>query len=275
MRNNKNSSYDSTFRKFINFLYRVKIIGRHIKYQSKLSFNWLFKSKETTNFTYDLSDLNIKYLASFIADITNRDFSEIMGYLNEIINDVDLKNHIWETTNELKISDADVNAKFGRRIGWYAIARAIKPRIIVETGVDKGLGSCVLTAALIRNSKEGSNGKYYGTDINPSAGFLFTGKYNKFGKILYGDSIESLKKFDKKIDLFVNDSDHSPEYEEAEYEAIRNKITKKAIIIGDNSHVTDKLIKFAMKNGRQFLFFQERPKNHWYRGDGIGVAYKK
>ena len=30
-----------------------------------------------------------------------------------------------------------------------------------------------------------------------------SGEYEKYGKILYGDSIESLKKFDKMIDLFI------------------------------------------------------------------------
>ncbi len=184
------------------------------------------------------------------------------------------KSHIKQITKEKKISDADLNAKYGRRIGWYAIARAIKPKVIVETGVDKGLGSCVLTSALIRNSKEGFQGKYYGTDINPKTGFLLTDEYKKFGEILFGDSIESLKKFDKQIDLFVNDSDHSIEYEAAEYDTVCDKLTKDAVIIGDNSHNTDKLFLFAKKNGRSFIFFQEKPKDHWYSEGGIGAAFK-
>ena len=75
----------------------------------------------------------------------------------------------------------------------------------METSVDKGLGACVLTAALIRNSKEGYPGRYYGTEINPEAGYLLQEEYAEFGEILWGDSIESLKKFDKKIDMFIHD----------------------------------------------------------------------
>ena len=54
--------------------------------------------------------------------------------------------------------------------------------------------------------------EYIGTDINPNAGYLFDEIYSENGKILYGDSIESLK-LNAEIDLFINDSDHSAEYE--------------------------------------------------------------
>lgn len=48
------------------------------------------------------------------------------------------------------------------------------------------------------------NGKYYGTDINPKAGYLLSGSYKEFSNILYGDSIESLASLDETIDLFIS-----------------------------------------------------------------------
>jgi hypothetical protein len=82
--------------------------------------------------------------------------------------------------------------------------RVLKPKIVVETGVDHGVGSCVLASALLRNIAEGHLGKYYGTEIRREAGHLFCGKYATAGEILYDDSIVSLKKIPEKIDLFVN-----------------------------------------------------------------------
>ena len=108
------------------------------------------------------------------------------------------------------------------------------------------MGSVVLASALLRNIEEGFPGEYFGIDINPDAGYMLNGKYAKVGKILYGDSVESLKKLDRKIDLFINDSDHDAEYEEQEYNTIRKKLSKSAIILGDNCHVTDKLLKFSI-----------------------------
>ena len=63
-------------------------------------------------------------------------------------------------------------------------------------------------------------------DINYEAGYLLDEKYKSVGEIIYGDSIVSLNKFDKKIDLFINDSDHSPSYEYQEYQTIKNKLNK-------------------------------------------------
>lgn len=237
---------------------------------------WSFKSKETTNFTYDLDSINERYLASLISDITNVQFNIVMTYIEEIKNDSELRKHIVEETKKSKWSYmVDEEVRFGRRVGWYAFTRILKPKTVVETGVDSGIGSCVLTAALKRNREEGYEGRYYGTDINPEAGYLLSGDYSKYGCILYGDSIESLKDFDGIIDLFINDSNHSADYEAEEYRTIANKLSEQAIVLGDNSHCTDKLLEFSLKSNRHFVFFQERPLNHWYPGAGIGISFKR
>jgi predicted O-methyltransferase YrrM len=177
-----------------------------------------------------------------------------------------------DKSKEKKFTDKEI--RFGRRLGWYAIARIIKPRVIIETGVDKGLGSALLCAALLRNKEEGFEGRYYGTDINPGAGHLLDGKYLEAGEILYGDSIQSLKKFKEPIDLFINDSDHSAEYEYQEYITIKPLIRDRTIILGDNAHCTTKLADFSRETGRNFIFYKETPLNHWYPGAGIGFFYK-
>jgi hypothetical protein len=107
------------------------------------------------------------------------------------------------------------------------------------------------------------------------AGYFLHPPYSNYGKVLYGDSLESLSTFDEPIDLFINDSDHSEEYEQAEYEIIKSKISPTAIVLGDNSHVTPKLAEFSMREGRRFVFLSEEPANHWYRGCGVGISLPK
>lgn len=256
------------------FLYKINILFKCKTKSIKNIFRWLFKSREITNFTYGLTSLNKSYLAALISNITNKDYRQIADYISEIESDHDLLNHVKQSTRNSRDSYmADEDAKFAKRMGWYAFVRAMKPKVVVETGVDKGLGSCVITAAIKKNKEEGFDGYYYGTDINPKAGYLLSGEYSKYGEILYGDSIESLKKLDKTVDIFINDSDHSAAYEALEYETIKDKLTKDSIILGDNSHVTDKLLNFSNANGMKFIFFKEEPLNHWYPGAGIGVAY--
>ncbi len=255
--------------------YRFRVSSKYIFPTLKTQLKWLFASNETTNFTYELSEINRQHLISFIASITNKSYSKVEQYIIEIEQDKVLQQHLQSSIQQNRESyKADTSMKYGRRIGWYAFIRILKPKLIIETGVDKGLGSCIITSALARNKGEGHSGKYLGTDINPKAGYLLTPPYNQFGKILYGDSIESLKQLKEPIDMFINDSDHSSEYEAEEYEVVREKLSKSAIILGDNSHITDKLLKFALKTNRPFYFFKEEPKNHWHQGAGIGVVYE-
>jgi hypothetical protein len=254
--------------------YRTTIVCRYYLPKLMLVPGWLVSSREIVNFTYDLTDYNRLLLADTISAVTGIAESQIEGFLSEPAHDTELLAHIAAATHASKrrtISDAI--PRFGRRLGWYAFVRATKPKLVVETGVDKGLGSVLLCAALLRNKNEGHEGYYYGTDINPEAGFLLAGKWAETGKILYGDSVESLRNISRPIDLFINDSDHSADYELTEYRTVAAKLSPRAIVLGDNSHCSKSLCIFARESGRKFLFFAEQPLKHWYPGAGIGICF--
>ncbi|MGH9865271.1 MAG: class I SAM-dependent methyltransferase [Candidatus Acidiferrales bacterium] len=212
-------------------------------------------------------------MAATLANNLDVPISSVLSYFSELEDDAELKKHVAQIIMQSALRfRADSEVRFGRRVAWYAIARILKPKVIVETGIDKGLGAIVLCAALLRNRDEGHPGEYFGTDIDRAAGELFAAPYTQVGSILYGDSISSLRVLDRSIDLFINDSDHSAEYEEREYETIAPKLSARAVLIGDNSHVTDKLLQFSVAHGRAFAFMSEVPLRHWYRGAGIGLS---
>ena len=259
---------------FLNFVRRLYTASKYYNKKYIQIIKWGFTSREDTNYTYDIKDENKNYLAQTISVVTGKDFNEVYGYLKEILEDDSLVAHVQECIKNSKQGKfADKNVKFGRRIGWYAFVRALKPKIVVETGVDKGLGSVILCSALNKNKQEGFEGYYYGTDINSEAGYIFSGEYTQFGEILYGDSIESLSNLNKSIDIFINDSDHSADYEYQEYQTITPLLNQNSIILGDNSHKFDPLSRYSIENNRKFLFFKEKPLNHWYPGGGIGISY--
>jgi predicted O-methyltransferase YrrM len=255
--------------------YRAKVAASYVSPTIGAVVRWLFNSREVGNFTYRLSELNRLYLPAMLVQVTGARWDELGAYIDEIESDTALRAHVRSATaqsDERSLADYD-SVEFGRRVGWYALVRAVKPSVVIETGVDKGLGACVLCAALLRNRQEGFPGRYFGTDINPHAGYLLTEPYSQVGKVLFGDSIETLLGFPDPVDVFVNDSDHSAIYEAKEYRVIEPKLSPSAIIIGDNAHATDALVKFAKETGRQFLFFKEEPANHWYPGAGIGFGF--
>ena len=60
-----------------------------------------------------------------------------------------------------------------RRLGWYALIKAMKPEVVFETGVATGLDSCVVTQALVKNQSEGYDGHYCGMEIDSKQGNFF------------------------------------------------------------------------------------------------------
>ncbi len=258
-------------RKLGNIHRRYRLARSYYEPNLKIIREWSLRNTEDSNFYYALTPHNMLYLAHFVSIITGTHPGVAMQYFHELEGDLELKRHIQTEFSESNYQK-DLQLNYGRRLGWYAIARINKPKVIVETGVDHGVGACILTAAILRNREEGFCGEYIGTDISRSAGQLLTGKYSEVGKILYGDSIESLTILKQQISLFINDSDHSSEYEYREYDSIKNKLAKQAIILGDNSHGSDSLARFSLENSRKFHFFKELPKDHWYPGAGIGAS---
>jgi hypothetical protein len=234
---------------------------------------WLLQSREDSNFTYDLTPRNARYLAHFVANAIGGDAATMRGLFDELGATAELQAHVASFARFAPISPiSDEVARFGRRVAWYALVRVRKPRLVVETGVDLGLGALVLCEALRRNRLEGSDGRYIGLDINPGAGAMLSGAWAELGAVRYGDAIETIGRLDTPVDLYVSDSDHSADYEYREYRAMAPHLAPTAPIIADNAHVSDSLHRFAEETGRSFAFFREEPADHWYPGGSIGLS---
>jgi predicted O-methyltransferase YrrM len=255
------------------FAYRGKVAAGYLLAPLAPFVRWWFRSRETTNFTYHLEPYNRECMAAMIAHALAAPHARVLALMDEVEGDAQLREHVRSATRaSARGAMADDELRLARRAGWYAIVRLQKPRVVVETGVDKGLGACVLAAALRRNAAEGAPGRYYGTDINPEAGYLLAPPYSEHGEILYGDSIESLRRLPGPIDLFINDSDHSFEYEAEEYRTVAGKLSAQALIIGDNAYGSPELLRFSLAQGRPFTLFTERPHQHWIPGCGLGLS---
>ena len=261
---------------FAAFPKRMAKVARHDARVIADSARWLVRSREHHNYTYDLTDLNREHLAWFVAMVCGTPVDQVRGYLAEIAGDEALREHIRAATlASPRRGLADATPRYGRRVGWYAMVRAVKPGLVVESGVDKGLGTVVLATALLRNADEGHPGRVTGIDINPEAGYLVrTGAWSTVVDLVYADSLATIDGLDQPVDLFLHDSDHSVAHERREFAAIEPKLAPGAILLTDNVTKTSVLPTHAERTGRQFLAFTERPSRHWYPGDGIGAAWR-
>lgn len=246
---------------------RISTVARHDARVIASSVRWLARSREHTNLTYDLEPLNVNHLVWFVSEISGASVTQVRRYVDEIDRDTELRLHIADRTSASQRTGlADRDVRYGRRIGWYAFVRALRPSHVVETGTDKGLGSCVLAAALLRNG----HGQLTTIDVNPDAGYLIGGRYEEVISVRIGDSLRELPTL-PPAGLFIHDSWHSREHEDSEIRRVR--LTEDGVVLSDNAHVTDALAEWAEETDRRFLYFHERPQHHWYPGSGIGVAW--
>ncbi len=238
------------------------------------SIRWLWASRETTNFTYDLEAANERFLAANIAFVTGKTIAEIESLFRELDEDAEIRSAYKSAlTGSSQGFIADSKMRVARRKAWYALARVLKPRLVVEAGVDKGLGSLVLCAALRRNTAQGYPGRYLGTDLKPGAGWMLVDDYRAYGEILYGDSIESLRTLPGPIDMFIADSCHDPDYERNEYLAVYAKLGERFVVISDQG--TTALLEVAQQNDWHFFAFRERATDTIAEGTDFGVAFPK
>lgn len=248
---------------------RAGRVVRHDARVLRLSARWLLRSREHTNLTYHLTRLNREQLAWFVALVAGIPAQQARGYLDELEHDADLRRHVAAATRaSARRGLADGTVRYGRRLGWYALVRALRPAHVVETGTDKGLGSCVLAAALLRNG----TGRLTTIDTNPDAGYLLLPPYRDVTDLRLGSSVEILPGLTPQVDLFLHDSDHSPGYERAELAAVERRLRPDALVLSDNADRTAELSTWAERRGRRFAYFAERPAEHWFAGGGIGAA---
>lgn len=245
------------------------------KYSKKV-FRYALVSKETATFTYNLSPENETYLMNLTAQVTKKDISTIERYFKELKEDLELKETILHQISRSSFKKKkDKRCDYGNKLALYAIVRTLKPKTIVENGVEAGFTSIVVCEAVRKNKAEGFNGKFIGLDINENAGFLVKSesKYNSFSEFKCGDAIESLKSLDSKVDFYFSDGFRSYQYEQNEFSALRDKLNENAVVITNKATFSKALFELSQQLDKNYSFFKEQPAGHWYEGAGIGIMY--
>lgn len=262
--------------KIIYLVYRLKQVFQHILKVASLAIKTAFNSRETSTYTYKLTTENEAYLKNIVATITQTSFAEVTTYFEEIYNDKIFQDGIKDMIAKSNLrKKKDLRTDFGSRIAWYAFVRILKPKVIVENGVEIGFTASILCKALERNYLEGNFGKYYGLDIDNNAGFLIKKQLNEksIAKIILGDAIESIRNLDEKVDFYFSDGIRTYEYEQEEFMELNKKINKNSIVVTNKALFSKALFEASMQSSRKFIYFQEAPLKHWYKGAGIGILY--
>lgn len=252
---------------------RLAMSVRLIWAYARVVVSWLARSREHTNFTYAITSRSERHLAWFVARIAEVPVQQVEALQRELWADSDLRAQIQVAASvSPRRGSIDPDPLYGRRVAWYTLVRLLKPQIVVEAGVDKGLGTLVLAAALLRNTAEGSPGQVIGMDINPAAGSLIGGQYAEVIDLRHGDSVALLRDITDVVDIFIHDSNHDHDHESAELRAVFLHMSKRGLLLSDASADSDALDDFCRETHLPFAFAAEQVAGHWMTPQGVGVG---
>jgi predicted O-methyltransferase YrrM len=179
------------------------------------------------------------------------DNEDIFRYVKEAKEDALINKRMFETTG-YKWRDIDPLG-----IVSYAVIRSIKPRVIVETGVQSGISSLYILRALQING----SGLLYSVDLPdrepervgeavPSNLRLNWHLLLGNSKVLLPQLFEEIK---TSIDLFLHDSLHTYEHMLFEFECSLKHLSKKGIIISHDILANNAFDDFCNKNNLKNL----------------------
>jgi hypothetical protein len=255
------------------FPVRLTAVARHNARHLRMSASWLLTSREHVYYTYDLEPLNLEHLAWFIATVACHPVDAVRGYFAEFQTDDKLRGVVGEgLRRSSRSATTDPVVRYGRRIGWYAIVRALQPEFVVETGTNRGLGSAVIAAALLRNG----HGRLTTVDLDDRSGELILPPYDAVIEHVVSDSLKFLASPQARqapIDLLFVDTGYTAEHERAELVAAGPLLSADAVVVATKTYCWPELQRWSEEQGRGFLHFGEKPRDHWYPGVGIGASF--
>jgi predicted O-methyltransferase YrrM len=178
----------------------------------------------------------------FLAGVTARPVADIRAYLNEPANLSWFTEHLRTCEpelNRLAVESANLYAK--KILIQYAAVRALRPEIVVETGVASGISTTYLLLALDRNQQ----GVLHSIgDSNPnflppgrSPGWIVPEKLASRWTLHLGKAEDLLPKVLSSvspIDVFIHDSLHTHDHMLFEYRTAYPRLRPGGLLISDD-----------------------------------------
>jgi hypothetical protein len=247
----------------------LRAYGASIRRDPRVALTHLFVDPEVDNFTYPIA--NEAALIEFVATSVGLDRREVQEYVAQAHTDDVLRQVLrprippWRRKRTLHP---------GRRLAWFSFARALKPAVVVETGIHNGLGSVLLLRALELNAAEGSPGRLISFDINAHAGRFVPESLRANWKPVFEPTYDSLERelAGLEVGMVIHDSDHTYECEHFEMTTAIAHAAPRLALVSDNAHATTALRDVCASLGVPYHFFKEEPRNHFYPGAGVGFG---
>lgn len=179
-------------------------------------------------------------------------YADIMRYRRE------LKDNEWFQTH-LAQSLPKITYSFPEAAEVYTVIRAVKPAVVLETGVASGLSSAHILLAMAKNHV----GTLYSVDLpnvqqgsvlpdGRPTGWIVPADMRARWTLQLGDARQLLPQVLRsllRIDLFLHGSDHSYEHMMFEFELVRPRLAAGAVLMSDDTHLHTAWDDFCARHG--------------------------
>ncbi len=156
--------------------------------------------------------------------------------------------------------DSPVALNLGRFAVWYVLARLLRPRVVLETGVHDGLSSAVILRAMERNGAGGLISiDLPSVDLPPGAGrpgWLVPEHLRWRWALHLGNARKLLPRLaaaNAPLDFFIHDSDHSRAFQQFEYETAIVHLARPGLLLSDDAR-PDLMREIASEQGLDASF---------------------
>lgn len=248
----------------------VRRYGASLRENPLAVARYILWDPELGDFSYDLD--NEDELAEFLAKALHCERAAIAGYLAEAHADPALTSELDARVR--RRTDVKRPVKLSARILWYAVVRAVKPRLVTETGIRHGLGSLVLLRALERNAGDGRPGRLISFDMDPLSGWLVPAGMRANWQPVFASTFDALDSTlaGEEVDLFVCDTPPEYEIESFEFHCAMRHASPRIVLISAGGDRNAALPDLAAECGAVYRLFAERSRHPIFPGAGVGLA---
>jgi predicted O-methyltransferase YrrM len=178
----------------------------------------------------------------FLASVTDSAPAAIRKFIDEPSRQLDFMTHLKGCISALRETPDPICYLYAKKILiQYAVARAMRPEVIVETGVGNGISSSYWLLACHLNGK----GRVYSIDIGNGeflppgkpTGWIVPGYLRSRWTLRLGDAWDVLPQLlaeAGELDIFVHDSCHSYEHMNFEFDQAYPRIRAGGLLMSDD-----------------------------------------
>ncbi|MFN3077152.1 MAG: class I SAM-dependent methyltransferase [Alphaproteobacteria bacterium] len=241
----------------------------------RMALVWAFASRDIAPRTYHTTKLNQEELCWTVSVVSGVAVETVMGYCEELLNDAELAESL-----RLGVSESperwshDPDYRPGRRLAGYLMTRSLRPRRVIEVGVDRGFGAMILCRALTRNAADGFPGEYVGIDRKAAdSAFLYHRFPGRLGRLEHGDAAEILRGLPGEGSLIVHDTGTDPAPLAAFIAAVEAILAEDTVLL--SSWVRPEFMELARRRNLVFLSHKDRPLGHWTPGSRLSFLFPR